>query len=111
MSLVIALLCILFLGAVLLLVTLNHALVDVNLFLRSYEQVPIAVVMVIALLTGLVFASFIGILDGIRIRLQNRRLRKRVIRLEDELEAVRRLGDSHREEGEVDPSPPMDYPS
>jgi uncharacterized integral membrane protein len=89
LNLVIALLCILFFGAVLLLVILNPGTVDVNLFLRAYPQVPVAVVMVFSLLTGIVFTSLISIMDGVRIRIQNRQLRRRLARLEDEMEALR----------------------
>ena len=110
MSLIIALLCILFFGAALLLVILNHGTVDVTLFFKSYEQVPVAVVMVVSLLAGIVFTSFISIIDGIRIRFQNRRLRKTVVRLEDEMEKTH-----HRLEGPIEHRdeyslPPTDYP-
>ena len=106
MSLIIALLCILFLGAVLLLVILNHATVDVDLLFRAYPQVPVAVVMVMSLLAGLVFASFISI----RIRVLNRRLRRRVLHLEDELEERRRTSETTPLASGGDPSPPLDYP-
>jgi len=111
MSLVIALLCIFFFGAALLLVILNHGTVDLNLLFRSYEQVPVAVVMVVSLLAGIIFTSFISIIDGIRIRIQNRRLRKTVVRLEDVIEEMR-----HRSEGPIERRdeyslPPTDYPA
>lgn len=89
MNLVIALLCILFFGAVLLLVILNPGTVDVNLFFRAYPQVPVAVVMAFSLLTGILFTSLISIMDGVRIRIQNRQLRRCLARLEDEMEALR----------------------
>jgi uncharacterized integral membrane protein len=111
MSLIIALLCILFLGAVLILVILNHAVVDVNLLYRNFEQVPVAVVIVLSLLAGTVFASFISIIDGIRIRVLNRRLRKRVLRLEDELESQRRPVAAGPLDGDGGEAPPVDYRS
>jgi uncharacterized integral membrane protein len=89
LNLVIALLCILFFGAVLLLVILNPGTVDVNLFFHAYPQVPVAVVMAFSLLTGILFTSLISIMDGVRIRIQNRQLRRRLARLEDEMEALR----------------------
>jgi uncharacterized integral membrane protein len=109
-SLIVALLCIIFLGLVLFLVILNHGAVDVNLLYRTYEQVPVAVVIVMSLLAGLIFASFISMIDGIRIRLQNRRLRKRVLRLEDELEELRRQSGSHPLGSDSNSLPPADYP-
>ncbi len=112
MSLVIVLLCILFFGAVLLLVVLNGGTADVHLIFRTYEQVPVAVVIVVSLLAGIVFTSFISVIDGIRLRVQNRRLRRRVVRLEDEMEGMRHP----REEApappapDQEPLPPADYP-
>jgi uncharacterized integral membrane protein len=111
MSLIIALVCIMFLGAVLILVILNHAVVDVNLLYRTFEQVPVAVVMVLSLLAGVVFASFISIIDGIRIRVLNRRLRKRVLRLEDELERQRRPAPAGPMDKDDEQSPSVDYRS
>jgi len=110
-SLVIALLCILFFGAVLLLVVLNHGATDINLLFRTYEQVPVAVVMVVSLLAGIVFTSLIGIMDGVRIRVQNRRLRKRVVRLEDEIEGMRHPREEPGAPPDEDPHPPADYSS
>jgi uncharacterized integral membrane protein len=75
-TLLLVVFCLLFFGAVLLLVTVNNAPVDVNLLFRSFHQVSLSLVIVISVLGGIVFASILGILDGIRLRLQNRRLRK-----------------------------------
>lgn len=111
MSLIIALLSILFFGAVLLLVITNHGVSEVTLFFRTYEQVPVAVVMVVSLLTGIVFTSFISIIDGVRIRVQNRRLRKRILRLEDEMEGMRHPPEAGGPEPDEHSSPPMDYSS
>jgi len=110
-SLVIALLCILFFGAVLLLVVLNHGVTDIHLLFRTYEQVPVAVVMVVSLLAGIVFTSFISIMDGVRIRVQNRRLRKRVVHLEDEMEVMRHPREETGAPPHEDPHPPVDYSS
>lgn len=90
MSLVIAILCILFFAAVLLLVVLNQGTVGVNLLFRTYDEVPVRVVMVASLLAGIGFTSFIGIIEGIRLRMRNRRLRREVGRLESEMELLRR---------------------
>jgi len=89
MSLVIAILCILFFAAVLLLVVLNQGTVGVSLLFRTYEEVPVRVVMVASLLAGIGFTSFIGIIEGIRLRVWNRRLRREVARLECEMELLR----------------------
>ncbi|HEU5182912.1 MAG TPA: LapA family protein [Candidatus Polarisedimenticolia bacterium] len=90
MSLFIVALCLFFFGAVLMLVTQNDARVDVNLLFSSYQQVSVSLIMVACLAAGVGFASLISFLDGLRLRLQNRRLRKDVGRLEGELEKRRR---------------------
>jgi uncharacterized integral membrane protein len=110
MSLLVALLCILFLGVVLLLVVVNPGVVDVNLLWGAYRQVPVGTVMVLSLLAGIVFASFLGIIDGIRIRLQNRSLRRQVAHLEDEMEDLRHRSTGGGGESPREASPPMDYP-
>jgi len=89
MSLVIAILCIFFFAVVLLLVVLNQGTVGVNLLFRTYEEVPVRVVMVASLLAGIGFTSFIGIIEGIRLRVWNQRLRREVARLESEMELLR----------------------
>ena len=89
MSLLIAILCIFFFAVVLLLVVLNQGTVGVNLLFRSYEEVPVRVVMVASLLAGIGFTSFIGIIEGIRLRVRNRSLRRDVTRLETEMERLR----------------------
>jgi len=106
-NLLIAILCIVFFGAVLLLVILNHASVDVNLFFRDYQQLPVAVVMVASLLVGIAFTAVIAMLDGIRLRLLNRRLRKEVTRLEKGAERLHGLS----REGEASGGPAENSPA
>ena len=88
MSFLLVVLCLIFFGAVLLLVTLNSAPVDVNLLFRSFHQVSLSLVIVVSVLAGIVFASILGILDGVRLRIQNRRLRKLLARLGIKAEAL-----------------------
>ena len=109
MSLLVTILCILFFGAVLLLVILNHGATDINLFFRTYPQVPIAVVMVVSLLVGIAFTSFVSVIDGIRVRIQNRRLRRKVARLENEMELLRTSKNPVRDPAETESTPPADY--
>lgn|SRR5262245_25230381 len=89
MSLFIAAICLFFFGAVLFLVTQNDAKVDVNLLFGSYREVSVSLIMVACLAAGVGFASLVSFLDGMRLRLQNRRLRRDVGRLEGELEKRR----------------------
>jgi len=107
MSLVIAILCIFFFAVVLLLVVLNQGTVGVNLLFRTYEEVPVRVVMVASLLAGIGFTSFIGIIEGIRLRVRNRRLRREVARLEREMELLRQsYGPSKATDGPSSDSTP-----
>ena len=109
MNLLIAVLCIVFFSLVLLLVILNDATVDVNLFFRTYPNTSLAVVMVTSLLVGIVFTSLISIIDGIRIRIQNHRLRRDLSTGRRDLEPHSKLPSPAETVGstqEPEPSPP-----
>ncbi len=108
MSLFIVALGLLFFGAVLMLVTQNDARVDVNLLFSSYQQVSVSLIMVTCLAAGVGFASLISFLDGLRLRLQNRRLRRDVGRLEGELEKRRRPV-REKTASERPATPPQDF--
>jgi uncharacterized integral membrane protein len=110
MSLLIAILCLLFFGAVLLVMILNQGTADVNLFFRGYSQVPVAYVIAASLLAGIAFTSLISVLDGIRLRLQNRRLRREIARLERAIERSRALGGPASGPPDSEDLPPTDYP-
>ena len=53
-------------------------------FGTTFPEVPLGVVVVIAVAAGAVFSGLIAVFEGARIRLDNRRLRKKVQRLEAE---------------------------
>ncbi len=110
MTLLLVALCLLFFGAVLLLVTVNNAPVDVNLLFRSYHQVSLSLVIVISVLGGIVFASILGILDGVRLRLQNRRLRRLLASLGMKTDPFRTPSHSVRE-SEPSLERPIDRPA
>ena len=108
MSLFIVALCLFFFGAVLMLVTQNDAKVDVNLLFSTYEQVSVSLIMVACLAAGVGFAALISFLDGLRLRLQNRRLRQDVGRLEGEL--VKRIKPVMEKTASERPgTPPQDF--
>ena len=109
MSLLLVIFCLLFFGTMLLVVTMNGGPVDVNLYFRTYSQVPLSLVMVVSMLAGILFTALLGVLDGIRIRVQNRRLRRQVTRLERQIQV--HSGGDRSEELLPDPAgPPTDYP-
>ena len=110
MSLLIVVLCMLFFATVLFLVTLNGTPVDVELFFHTYRQVSLSVVMTVCLMAGIAFTALLSFLDGIRIRLQNQRLRRQVGRLEMEIQQSRRTTASAGTVEIPPPVPPVDYP-
>ncbi len=111
MSLLILMLCLIFFGVLLFLVTQNGGPVDVVVLFASYRQVPLSVVMTISLLAGIGFTALISFLDGARLRLQNRRLRRQVGRLEIEIQQLNRAGTKVETAAEGPISPPRDYSS
>jgi len=108
MSLVIVVLCVLFFGAALILVTQNGTPVDLEVFLTTYRGTPLSVVMAACLSGGIGFAALISFFDGARLRLQNRRLRRQVSRLEEEIQQVRKPRSAAEHDEEATP-PPRDY--
>jgi uncharacterized integral membrane protein len=111
LSLLILLLCLVFFGGLLFLVTQNGTPVDVEVLVFSYRQVPVSVVITISLLAGIGFAALISFLDGARLRLQNRRLRRQVGRLELEIQNLGRMKTQVAAAPEASLSPPRDYPN
>jgi uncharacterized integral membrane protein len=114
MMFLILLLCLIFFGGALFLVTQNGTPVDVQFGMTTYRQVPLAVVMVISMVGGVAVATLIGFLDGLRLRFQNGRLRHQVERLEEEIGRVRDPRDIAATTPGTGisspPDPPLDYP-
>lgn len=67
----------------------NSADVTVNLVFWHVGPVPMGAVMATAAIFGVAFACAIGVIDGIKIRITNRQLRKQLRRLEEEADALR----------------------
>lgn len=68
---------------------LNGADVMVNLGLWQVGPVPMGAVVATAAIFGVAFACAIGVIDGIKIRITNRQLRKQLRRLEEEADGLR----------------------
>jgi uncharacterized integral membrane protein len=111
LNLLILLLCLVFFGGWLFLVTQNGTPVDVEVLVFSYRQVPVSVIITISLLAGIGFTALISFLDGARLRLQNRRLRRQVGRLEIEIQQVSRAKTPAEVAQDAPFSPPRDYPT
>ena len=110
MSLLILVRCAVFFGALLFLVTENVTPVDVTVLFFSWAQVPLSILMAVCILVGVVFSALIGLLEGARLRQQNRRLHRLVGRLEEQIRLSKRVEAAGVAEKPTAPSPPLDYP-
>src|SRR5262249_59158358 len=81
----------------------NGGDVTVDLVLWQIGPVPMGAVIAASAIFGVAFACTIGVIDGIKIRVSNRQLRRQLRRLEEEGDSLRlRLA---RQEG---PSPALE---
>jgi uncharacterized integral membrane protein len=67
----------------------NTSDVTVNLILWQVGPAPMGAVIATAAIFGIAFACAIGILDGIKIRVANRQLRRQMQRLDEECDQLR----------------------
>ncbi|HEU4401746.1 MAG TPA: LapA family protein [Candidatus Polarisedimenticolia bacterium] len=88
----------------------NGGDVIVDLVFWQLGPVPMGAVIATAALFGTAFACIIGVIDGIKIRITNRQLRRQMGRLEEEVDTPRlRLA---RHEGAAGSAiPPTEAPS
>ncbi len=91
MRVVVAILLILGLSSLLYFVAINSgAKVPVNLSpFKAVQDYEVSLVILVSLVTGVFFASVIGIVEGWRLRLHNHQLRNKIKRLEAELRGRR----------------------
>ena len=104
------LLCLAFFGGMLFLVTQNGTPVDVDILFLRFKQVPLSLLLTICVLSGIGFAALLSFLDGARMRLQNKRLRRQIERLEADIQLFgkQRLG-KESAQPRAAASPPKDY--
>ena len=87
----------------------NGGEVMLELKLWQVGPVPLGALIATAAVFGMAFASLIGIIDGIKIRITNRQLRRQLNRLEEDVDALRlKLA---RHEGPLQDRPAGDAPS
>ncbi len=67
----------------------NSGDVTVNLVFWQLGPAPTGMVIAAAAIFGVGFACVIGVIDGIKIRIANRQLRRQVQRLDEEADALR----------------------
>ena len=78
---------------VLLWVALANAAAEVELSLGFGDprELPLAAVIVGAVIAGTIFTGVLAVIECLALRLENRRLRKQIKRLEDEVHDLRNL--------------------
>lgn len=84
----------------------NTGDVTVDLVLWQIGPAPIGAVIATGAILGIAFACAIGVIDGIKIRIANRQLRRQVQRLDEECDALRLKLARHEGPG----GPPQDAP-
>ena len=91
MRVVVAILLILTLSSLLYLLAINSGVkVPVDLApVKESQEYYVSLVILVALVTGVLFASVIGIVEGWRLRLHNHQLRNKIKRMETELRSLR----------------------
>ncbi len=67
----------------------NSPDVTVNLVFWQIGPVPMGAVIALAAIFGVAFTCAIGVIDGIKIRIANRQLRRHLQRLEEEADGLR----------------------
>ncbi len=84
----------------------NSADITVDMVFWQIGPAPMGAVVAAAAIFGVAFTCAIGVIDGIKIRITNRQLRRQMSRLEEEADALRlRLA---RHEGSVAAPPPAE---
>lgn len=91
MRVVVAVLLILGLSSLLYFVAINSGVkVPVNLSpVKAAQDYEVSLVILVSLVSGVLFASVIGIVEGWRLRLHNHQLRNKIKRMETELRGLR----------------------
>jgi uncharacterized membrane protein YciS (DUF1049 family) len=69
--------------------TLNDTEVTIRLLGRTIGPMTLGAALSAAAIAGVAFASLLGLLEGIRIRVANRQLRRQLRRAEEESDALR----------------------
>ena len=67
----------------------NGSDVVLNLIFWQVGPAPLGALIATAALFGMAFASAIGVIDGIKIRITNRQLRRQLQRAEEDVDALR----------------------
>ena len=87
--LVVVLTFLLFVGIIGFVLTNLDSRVSVTFWKTEYTDLPLFLVVIIAVFTGVCYAGIIGVAEGAHIRLTNRRLVREVQRLDAELNHAR----------------------
>lgn len=104
---------VLLLGVMGFVLTNLDAKTDATLWKTTYQEVPLYLVVILAVLAGAVYVGVIAVTEGAAIRLANRRLAREVQRLENEITYYRTQpsGPPRSEPDELDGAVPGRIPS
>jgi uncharacterized membrane protein YciS (DUF1049 family) len=114
MRVLIVMLMIIFATPLIGIILMNHSeTVTIRLWMDDpdyeYSEVPLGFVILAASFCGIVFTGIIAVVEGMRTRLDNARLTRRIRRLQKELDSIRTPalplpeggeGDEERQEGQ-----------
>jgi hypothetical protein len=78
--------------------------VDVTVWTTTYPAVPLYAIVIVSILVGVLCTGIIGLAEGTRTRLANRRLNRAVQKLETELNYLRTQPSA---DGRTEPDSPM----
>jgi len=87
--LVVVLTFLLFVGIIGLVLTNLDTRVSLTFWKTEYHDLPLFLIMILAVFAGVVYAGLIGVAEGASIRIANRKLQREVQRLEAELNHAR----------------------
>jgi hypothetical protein len=79
----------LFVGIIGFVITNLDQKVTVTVWSTAYEQIPLFLLVILAVFAGICYAGIIGVAEGAQIRLSNRALLREVSRLETEVNYLR----------------------
>jgi uncharacterized integral membrane protein len=89
MRLALPLLLILFVVSLFMFALTNDARVDVALGGTTFRSVHLTIVVLVSLVAGVVFTGVLALIEGASTRLTNRRLRRRMEKLETEIQFLK----------------------
>ncbi len=96
-----------FVGALAFAIQNNDQTATLRLGSWRTDPLPVFAIILGAFLVGVVFTSLIGVIEGMKLRVNNARLKRKVKKLQSEVDALRNLPLGGPVEQERSPLPPL----